>query len=510
MLGGVMVRERTCPACAVTVRAREARWCGSCGELLEPPAATPEPALSPRVRRFLSGGAGAVVVAVLLVLIGDVVDRGRSATVRDLLVARPEASVLERVERRRPGPPPVITEPTCIRRGDHACFLWTVEADGAGFDVATAAGDLLVSEQALDGLLVARSLTDGSVVWTVELARGFSGGVLHADGDVIIHVDGGDLTVRDPATGEERWRTDQLGRFAPYQIHRSGDVLVVAGESRRATSQDGGPPHAVIAGLDPTTGAVEWMQEPRTASLAADGVTVVTTRDGHVRAYEPTGELRWQADEPRDGDGNGEAWAAGHAVTIYRDDVGPRLHRLLDGAPLGDEGSVIVTDDVHTLAEVYGGAPAYVLLDTRGEVWRVEEPDWGQGCLSSASLEATTVEITPCGGGRVTLDRADGTELARIDPPTTRADAFGGRRFGRVGPYELSNADFEAQAGEVIVTDTRTGEEIARLPPDTHPVWRDHAWQDGDLGGVIVLQSRFWLSALPLPERAWVGGARTQ
>lgn len=245
------------------------------------------------------------------------------------------------------------------------------------------------------------------------------------------------------------------------------------------------------------------MEESRTASLAAGGVTVVTAYGGHVQAYEPTGELRWQVDAPFD-TGGGEAWAVGHAVSIQHDGHGRHLYRLHDGAPLGYEGSVIVADEVHTFADVFDGRSRFVLLDERGEVWRVDDVDRGR-CISGASLEATTVEISTCGGGRVTLDRADGRLVARLPPPTTRADAFGGRRFGQIGPYELSNADPEAQAAAVVVTDRRTGEEIARLPAATHPVWRDLWWQDADLGGLVVFQSRQWLTALPLPERPWSG-----
>jgi hypothetical protein len=203
---------------------------------------------------------------------------------------------------------------------------------------------------------------------------------------------------------------------------------------------------------------------------------------------------------------------SGHVVSIHDGESHAELHRLSDGAPLGFDGFPMVDDHDHTLVELHEGpAKQFALFDELGEVWRTEGPGL-MGCVSGASLEAESVEISTCGGGRLSLDRSDGTELARTPPPTTRADAYGGRRFGRVGPYELTNGDPTAQAAAVVVTDLRDGSEVARLPADSHPVWQDRSWSERDLGGgVVVLQSRGWLSALPVrgdrrpPDRRDVG-----
>jgi outer membrane protein assembly factor BamB len=509
VLGGVVTRERTCPACDHTVRERSARWCGSCGAPLaaavtEPPA----PATSPWRRRALLAAVIALVGAVAVSAGGGIVDRAgdRPAAVQDVAVTAPDVDALDALEPEAPPREPTLQRPTCARTGDQSCFLWTAETGRGRFDAVAVGDGLLVSEDALGGALVARDVHDGTVVWAADLPRGFSEDTLRVVGDVLVHASGGELVVRELVTGVERWRTGELGRLAPYDVHLSPDVLVAVGESHRATSEGGGPPNAVAAGFDPASGEVLWRREGRNATLAAGGVTVLTTEAGELRAHEPTGERRWQLGQRLDlrpagrpgADQGASVWASGHVVSIHDGDAHSELHRLADGAPLGFDGFPMVDDDEHTLVELHEGrVKQFALFDELGEVWRTEGPGL-VGCASGASLEADTVEISTCGGGRLSLDRSDGTELARTPPPTTRADAYGGRRFGRVGPFELTNGDPTAQAAAVVVTDLRDGSEVARMPSDSHPVWRERVWSDRDLGGVVVIRSRGWLSALAL------------
>lgn len=507
---GVLVQERCCPACAATVRVRDARWCGTCGELLEPVAvASPPPTGTSWRRRLVLGVVGAASIAAAVVTGGGLVDRAaeRSAAVQDLTVATPDAAALERVERAPPPTVPVVEEPTCTRTGDRACFLWTAEVDGAGFSVATVTRDLLVTQDAYLREIVARDLDDGTVAWSVELGGGGGrpGAPVLTAGDLVLSVEGEDLVARELATGVERWRTGELGRLLPWQAHRAADELVVVGGDVRAPESDTDLGHAVVAGLDAGTGQVSWQQSGTSASLAAGGVTVVTTADGQLAAYAPTGERRWRTAEASEGRGPA-AWAHGHAISVYEEDTGvSELHRLSDGAPLGYDGYPLASEDEHTLVQLHGSPDLdgiIVLLDAEGEAWRSEG---GYLCVAAARFTSATVELTTCGQGEVSLDRTDGAVLER-----TFGDGSLGSVGERIGPYELVPTEADGLTRDVLVVHAGTGTELARMPPDTWPIWPQGVTSSPEFGDVVVLQSHGWLTALPLPRPSVVGGARTQ
>jgi outer membrane protein assembly factor BamB len=510
---GVLVRERCCPACAATVRVRDARWCGTCGELLEPVAVeAPSPTRSPWRHRLLIGTAGAAILAVAVVTGGGVIDRtaARSAAVQDLAVATPDADVLDGLERAPRPTPPVVEEPTCTRTGDRACFLWTTEVDGAGFSVATVAGDVLITQDAYLREIVARDLADGTVAWSVDLAGGGRprAGLLSAR-ELVLHVEGEDLVARELATGAERWRTGELGRLLPWQAHPTADQLVVVGEDVGALESESDLGQAVASGLDPGTGELSWQRSGTSASLAAGGVTVVTTADDHLAAYTPTGELLWRAEEPSEAGAPG-AWAHGHVISVYDEDTGvSELHRLSDGAPLGFDGYPVATDDQHTLVQLHGSVEVdgtIVLLDGAGEAWRIDGADWSD-CVAGAGFTAATVELTTCRRGQVTLDRADGSVLERrFGDETPTSVGY----VERVGPYEIVPTEVDGLTRDVLVAHAESGRELARLPPETWPVWPQEPTRRAEFGDVVVLQSHGWLSALPLPGPSVVGGARTQ
>jgi outer membrane protein assembly factor BamB len=513
---GVLVQERCCPACAATVRVRDARWCGTCGELLEPVAVeAPAPTGSPWRRRLLFGTAGAAVLAVAVVTGGGVIDRtaARSAAVQDLAVATPDADVLDGLEPAPRPAPPVVEEPTCTRTGDRACFLWTAEAgDSVGFTVAAIAGAMVVTYDGSNRTLAARDLRDGTVVWSVRTPEGgWSDSTLLTAGDLLLNVEGDDLVARELTTGVERWRTAELGGVTPWQVHPAGDALVVIGEDHRVLSAGETETGSVAAALDPVTGSVLWHRAGSSASLAAGGV-IVMTADGELATYAPTGELRWRTAEPFEDRVAGGAWAHGHVISVYDEITGAsELHRLLDGAPLGFDGYPIATDDGHTLVQLHGNAAddgAIVLLDEEGEVWRLEGADWSE-CVGPTRFTATTVALTSCGGDTVTLDRADGSVLDRTPGPDAEVLPLVGHRE-RVGPYELRSSETEGSVHDVVVTRAATDTELARLPPDTWPVWSQDPGGSPEFGDALVLQSRGWLTALPLPRPSVVGGARTQ
>lgn len=505
MLDGVLPRQRPCPTCAEDVRDRSARWCGTCGAPLRDEEADTD-AASP-ARGPLAGPRGVVsvvaVAATVLALVGSgVLDGGGagSTSVQDGAVAAPAPEDLDRLDRRQPPlPEPTLTEPTCTHTADLGCFRWTVEAAGAGFDTVTVADGLLLTEEALDGVLVARSVADGRTVWAADLDRGFSAGMLEVAGDLVLHTEVRDLVARDLTTGRERWRTDALDHHAPYEVHRDGDVLVVAGISHRRTGYGGGPPNAVAAGLDPATGEVRWLEEANEAWLAADGTAVLTSRDGYLRAYTPTGELRWRTAEPLDDPEPGSAWVTGHVVVLRGGEGRSTFLRLSDGATLGVGGEVLGHDDRHTFAELHGGEDdrtggvAFALLDEDGEVWRTG--GLSGSCLSHAGFTATTVEVVTCSESTITLDRTDGTTVLRpVRSSLPRDDAVDRN------PYVTwTTPEADGRVGSLVLSDARSATEVGRLPPDAQPLTEPAtSWRE-DLGGVVVWRSERWLAALGLP-----------
>jgi hypothetical protein len=502
--GRAAVRERTCPGCSRRVVARTARWCGTCGALLvEPPPPRVEPG-SPRRRRYLVALAAALGVASVVVASEAVVDRAApSEAVHDVAVRTPDADLVSRLERRTPPPVPAVTEPTCAEVADRSCFLWVVAAGTSGVEEITVTDELLLSEEARDGLLVARALRDGSTVWTADVPRSSSSGVLSVVDDLIVHVEGGELTGREVATGEERWRTDALGRFAPFQIGSADGVLVVAGEHASATSYGRRSPSAVAAGFDPVTGELHWYHEGDTVSLAAGGLTVIGAFGEPVRAYGPAGDLRWQRDDLLPDEESG-LWASGHVVTVHDRHGRSQLHRLRDGAPLGIDGYVLADDGRHSFAELSRtdaigrstGQLTFVLLDDDGVVWEADGSAVdSSGCLERVELERDVIRVTTCGGTVVDLARADGTEVARAATTAPR------NVHGNVLVNVLAlHHDDPSSAGGVEVVDLRTDSLVATLPHETQHVWRHDRWGRVDLGGFMVLQSRGWLSALPLPS----------
>jgi uncharacterized membrane protein YvbJ len=134
MRGALRVRERRCPTCQATARGSDARWCGTCGDPLDPGGeaaradhdAPSRHRRSPRSLRALALVAGVGGVVALLAAGGAFVERstsGPSTAVRDVAVAAPDAEAVSRLEREPPTPIPDRTESACARGGTDDCFL---------------------------------------------------------------------------------------------------------------------------------------------------------------------------------------------------------------------------------------------------------------------------------------------------------------------------------------------------------------------------------------------------
>lgn len=498
-------RARTCPACDHTIRERSARWCGSCGAPLgalttEPPG----PPTSPWRRRALVTVAAALVAAPVASVGAGIVDRPgtRSTAVRDTVVATPDADTLDALEPLEPAPRPLgLDAPNCTGSAQFSCFRWTARADGAGFRaVAVGAGSVVTVDAAG---LTARDLRSGSTRWTAPGdGRGGDGSLVVA-GDLILHRTDGDLVGRALGSGEQRWRNAALGGFRADEVHRHDDIVAASGHHETTTGTAGIERGKLVGGIDAATGALLWHASGRSAGLAAEGISVLLTAGGELRAYEATGDLRWEIPVPLDGVDSG-VWAEGHLVGVYGSWQTPQAYRLLDGEPLTFVGEALTSDADHTLVAEFrdrdgAGLQAsgdVVLLGAEGEVWRADDVVDGW-CYRGARLRGTTVEIRDCRGVRIVLDRSDGTERSRVaatDADSPRTD--GGTR---VGPYELR---YDA-TGELLVRDTDHDVEVARMPTGTWPVGaRTEGDSSHDLGGVALLQGRGWLTALDLPSES--------
>jgi hypothetical protein len=459
--------------------------------------------------------AGLAVAAVALLLAGGgVVDRLGDARdggtgVSDGAVAVPDDGVLaELADRADPpvtdGPPaePPVTDPACTGGDDLTCFRWAHEGPPGGFEQVTVIGDTVLAHAGATQLLTARDLEEGSVRWSAPIPDGdhLAAPLLVADDLVLLREDR-DLVARDLGTGEERWRTPDLGALTLTAVALHDGTLVVAGEDRRAASIQAAT--AAAAGLDPRTGEVRWREGGLHVALAAGGNAVVTTGEGHLRAFDPDGTLRWEQRHAVERGRGAAAWADGQVVSLHDGRTGVSLLRLRDGVPLGVDGNVVASDDEVTLLALRptadedgprrGQAITFVLVDVAGERWRTTGGT-GSGCLHRVRFAPSVVELTTCAGERVGLDRDDGSPVA-VAPGGTAAVTRQGASLVRTGPFDLvqrTRRSF-AQNQEVLVLDADSGREVALLPPHAAPV--DLEERDDD--EPVVLVAGRWVVALP-------------
>jgi hypothetical protein len=513
----VAIRERSCPACDQPVRERAARWCGSCGEPLEPLTAGPSsaPSPSPLWRRVLIGAVTAVVVAGVVLAGGGLVDRAaRTTTVDDVAVETPDETTLADLPRGRPPAPRSTAEPTCSVGPRLGCFAWTVESGAdpmSGGDVVTGGGHVLAFDP-VAGEITAYDLADGTAVWSASALRSLDGWAsMRVVDDLVLHHAEQALVARDLASGEERWRNTGLASLGVHEAQRHGGRLLLAGD-RGAFATSGRITHAAAAAVvDVVTGELHWQHSGGGAALGPGGAAVILD-EGRLRAYDVAGVLRWDVDAGTDDGADSGIWVMGHAISLYTDDGGTRLHRLVDGEALPFIARPMAVDADHTLVvevEPDGASGGYtpgddwILLDEAGEVWRT--PAVGEGlCFGSARFEAATITVTGCDGGTVVLDRTTGEVWSH----TPAGDGGGRRLLGSLagaGPYELHRG---AGTDDLVVVDGRTDTEIARLPGETWVVDGGSGWEWEAAGsdGFMVFQSRAWLVALELPGATRGGG----
>jgi outer membrane protein assembly factor BamB len=510
------VRQRSCPACERPVPSRSARWCGNCGAPLRPSAVADDqevhPARPHRARRVALVALAVAVVAGLLLASGPIVDRlpGDGAAVEDLEVASPSARVLERVANRFQPPPPAVSDPVCLRAAGLDCFRWAVADAEVGRAYTQVAGELLLSTGFGGGELTARRLDDGSVAWRTTVT---SDRVVATD-QLLLTVDDRELTARTLEDGQVRWRSEDLpGDVTFLAAEQRGAQLVLLAFLDAPVLDDGtvAGPTATAIGIDADDGRTRWRTEAvGPAGIAPDATVAFVDTEGDLVALDADGSERWRVPGVTPG-GPGGTWINADVVTVWgSDDGGDRMFRLADGRPLGVGGSVLASDDERTFLEVWPGhrgdtdddgqqGPAYALLDADGAVaWQVAADP--RGCTLGAQLEADTVRVAGCGGSELVLDATDGQVLART-PAIEVSDGDVVTFAERVGPYALQPQRPSEIASAYLVVDTRTGAEVARLPPESVALTRDGdaAWTH-DLGGFAVIQHRGGFVALDLPR----------
>jgi outer membrane protein assembly factor BamB len=455
-----------------------------------------------------------VAAVVLLLAAGGLGDRlgdarGGGTGVSDGAVAVPDDDVLaELADRGDPPAPdappagPPVTDPACTRGADLACFRWAHEGPPGGFEQVTVTGDTVLAYAGDAQVLTARDLEAGTVRWSTAVTDGdHLGAPLLVTADLVLLREDRDLVARGLGTGEQRWRTPELGALALTDVTLHDGTLVVAGQDRRAASNQTAAATAV--GLDPRTGAVRWRERGLHTVLAAGGSAVVTTGEGHLRAFDPDGTLRWEQRHAVERGRGGAAWADGQVVSLHDGRTGVSLLRLRDGAPLGIDGAVVASDDEVTLLALRatedgdgprrGQAHTYVLVDADGERWRTPGGA-GSGCLHRVRFAPSTVELTTCAGERVGLDREDGSP-AEVGPGGTAAVTRQGASLVRTGPFDLVQRArrTSAQEREVLVLDADSGREVALLPAHAAPVDLEERADDEP----VVLVAGRWVVALP-------------
>ena len=259
----------------------------------------------------------------------------------------------------------------------------------------TATGGL-VFVLARDGTLAAFDTEDGERAWTVEEVGRFRrqqptlrGSPTVVEGTVVVPA-----AVRaeafDPATGEERWRSEVTGLLANGLTVADGTVYTAGGDGLQA--------------LDLETGERQWLAEtgdygPTTPTVA--GGTVYAAADGPrtIRAHDAaTGEVAWSArfrgdrsySSPTVADGTVFAAGGDHTVYALDADGGDLLWQYvadtpIDSSPTVTGGTVFVgsAEGVHAIrTDADRSTGSRVALGTLGH-----HEDWA---TQGATLGATS------------------------------------------------------------------------------------------------------------------------
>ncbi|NBM20690.1 PQQ-binding-like beta-propeller repeat protein, partial [Streptomyces sp. GC420] len=262
--------------------------------------------------------------------------------------------------------------------------LWSAEGavtESGGAAVATApvrAGGLVFPAPGGGATLEALDPRTGEVRWDLDVSA--YGGRVYLVGDSVLLVAGnGEVTARDAATGEERWRRSLSAEYFATlpSAGASGPVYAVA----RHSSAGGGGGTTVTA-VDQATGKALWQHrfDEVLDPVDVSGTTLyLTESDNSTRT---TALVRF--DPPSAGSGT----ASGTARRVPLD------------FPLPDARAAVHDGTAYLLG--YGGS--LVALDTeggKGELWRLE-----------TSVSLASRPVVSASGDRLYFGAADGRLIA--------------------------------------------------------------------------------------------------
>lgn len=175
--------------------------------------------------------------------------------------------------------------------------LWKVEvAETFGPFVC---GELVCSEDnwSLESAaLVARDPATGETRWTVPGSQFH----LYAEDDLLVEQDLNEPVVRsiDPASGQERWRTDLRASLGPETTSVVAQAQLVDGTLIVEATPDPNGPNGTV-GLDPANGAVKWIQpDMGLCPQPTPEVVVTCSATPGLRRVDPgTGAQIWFSDQ---------------------------------------------------------------------------------------------------------------------------------------------------------------------------------------------------------------------
>jgi outer membrane protein assembly factor BamB len=144
--------------------------------------------------------------------------------------------------------------------------------------------------------LVARDPATGDVEWTSPGSQTYA----YNSDDLLVELNLKEPTVRsiDPATGQERWKTDLAATLGPQTLTVISDGQL-AGQTLVLESSAGPDTVNGTIGLDPATGAVRWSHPGfGLCPQPAPGVIAVCGAASGVQRLDPeTGQPLWTAGE---------------------------------------------------------------------------------------------------------------------------------------------------------------------------------------------------------------------
>lgn len=160
-------------------------------------------------------------------------------------------------------------------------------------------GDLVCSEDnwSLESAaLVARDPATGETEWTSPGSQK----TLYRDGGLLVTIDLNEPVVAsiDPATGQDRWRTDLRTALGPLATPVIAEAVVVDETLIIESNSDPTNPNGTV-GIDPDSGAVKWHHPGfGLCPQPAPGILAVCSAGSGAQRLDPaTGEPVWAAAE---------------------------------------------------------------------------------------------------------------------------------------------------------------------------------------------------------------------